>query len=142
MNRNTTLFLLLLLLSPLAFAGIPKDYYKNADGKKKAALKAAMHDIIQPKKVLKYGGGSNSTWSGFYVTDRTSDGYVIDRYSPRSIWRKFSSSDNANYANAPSGMNIEHSFAKSWWGGSTNNAYKDLYNLMPSESGINSDKSN
>ena len=142
MNRNTTLFLLLLLLSPLAFAGIPKDYYKNADGKKKAALKAAMHDIIQPKKVLKYGGGSNSTWSGFYVTDRTSDGYVIDRYSPRSTWRKFSSSDNANDANPPSGMNIEHSFAKSWWGGSTNNAYKDLFNLMPSESGINSDKSN
>ena len=108
MNRNTILFLLLLLLSPLAFAGIPKDYYKNADGKKKAALKAAMHDIIQPKKVLSYGGGSNSTWSGFYVTDRTSDGYVIDRYSPRSTWRKFSSSDNANSANSPSGMNIEH----------------------------------
>ncbi len=43
---------------------------------------------------------------------------------------------------AVSGMNIEHSFPKSWWGGSSNNAYKDLYNLMPSESKINSSKLN
>ncbi len=134
MNRNTTLFLLSLLFPYIVLAGIPEGYYKNADGKKKAALKAAMHDIIQPKKVLTYGSG---TWSGFYVTDRTSDGYVIDRYTDKKYWVKFTSNNSA----AP-GMNIEHSFAKSWWGGSTNNAYKDLFNLMPSESGINSDKSN
>ena len=127
---------------PQAFAGIPEDYYEAANGKKKAELKAAMHNIIRPQKVLSYGSGPNSTWSGFYKTDRTSDGYVIDRYSPRSEWVKFSSSSNENSASAPSGMNIEHSFPKSWWGGSTNNAYKDLFNLMPSESGINSSKSN
>lgn len=131
-----------MLIPCLAVAGIPKDYYKNANGKKKAALKAAMHDIIQPVTVLSYGSGTNSTWSGFYVTDRTSDGYVIDRYSPRSDWVKFSSSASAYSASAPSGMNIEHSFPKSWWGGSNNTAYKDLFNLMPSESLINSDKSN
>ncbi|MBO4550763.1 MAG: endonuclease, partial [Bacteroidaceae bacterium] len=43
---------------------------------------------------------------------------------------------------AVAGMNIEHSFPKSWWGGSNNNAYKDLYNLMPCEQQINTDKSN
>lgn len=142
MKRHTTLFLLSLLIPFLAVAGIPKDYYKNANGKKKAALKAAMHDIIQPVTVLDYGSGLKKTWSGFYVTDRTADGYIIDRYSPRSTWKKFSDSDNANYASAPSGMNIEHSFPKSWWGGGNNNAYKDLFNLMPCESGINSTKSN
>ena len=39
-------------------------------------------------------------------------------------------------------MNIEHSFPRSWWGGNENQAYKDLYNLMPCESKINSSKSN
>lgn len=39
-------------------------------------------------------------------------------------------------------MNIEHSFPKSWWGGAKNQAYEDLYNLMPCESRINSTKSN
>lgn len=142
MKQHITLFLLSLLIPYLALAGIPEGYYTNANGKKKEALKAALHDIIQPVTVLSYGSGANSTWSGFYQTDRTSDGYVIDRYSPRSTWVKFSSSANANSASAASGMNIEHSFPKSWWGGSSNNAYKDLFNLMPCESGINSTKSN
>lgn len=143
MKRHTTLLLLSLLLPCAVLAGIPKDYYNAANGKKKAELKAAMHDIIQPKTVLSYGSGYQKTWSGFYVTDQTSDGYIIDRYSPRSTWKKFSSSDNVNSADAPSGMNIEHSFPKSWWGGGSNvKAYKDLFNLMPCESGINSTKSN
>ena len=41
-----------------------------------------------------------------------------------------------------SGMNIEHSVAKSWWGGTTNNAYKDLYHLNPSDATANSARSN
>ena len=143
MKQHTTLFLLSLLLPYLALADIPENYYTNANGKKKAELKAALHDIIQPIKVLNYGSGAGKTWTGFYKTDRTSDGYVIDRYTNSQYWVQFSSTDNANSASAPSGMNIEHSFPKSWWGGSTGyDSYKDLFNLMPSEAGINSDKSN
>ena len=37
-----------------------------------------------------------------------------------------------------SGMNIEHSVAKSWWGGTNNDAYKDLYHLNPSNTQANS----
>lgn len=137
MIRHTSLFLLMLLLPCLALAGIPENYYKNADGKKKAALKAALHDIIRPKakNLLDYGSGANHTWSGFYITDRTADNQVIDRYS--NDIRYFT-----NSTSAVSGMNIEHSFPKSWWGGSNNEAYKDLYNLMPCEQQINSSKSN
>lgn len=51
------------------------------------------------------------------------------------------SPDNYDY-NAVSGMNIEHSFPKSWWGGTENNAYKDLFNLYPSPSDDNSSKGN
>ena len=140
MKRHTTLLLLLSLIPYIALAGIPEGYYNAANGKKKVALKSAMHSIIQPKTLLNYGGGAGRTWSGFYVTDRLPDNQVIDRYSNDK--RYFSSSDNAYSANAPAGMNIEHSFPKSWWGGANNNAYKDLYNLMPCESGINSSKSN
>ena len=135
MKQHTTLFLLTFLLPFLASAGIPEGYYDAANGKKKAELKAALHDIIQPVTVLNYGSGAGSTWSGFYKTDRTSDNQVIDRYS--NDIRYFT-----NSTSAVAGMNIEHSFPKSWWGGSNNNAYKDLYNLMPCEQQINSDKSN
>ena len=136
MKRHTTLFLLSILIPYLAVAGIPEGYYDAADGKKKAALKAALHNIIQPVTVLSYGSGPNSTWSGFYKTDRTSDNQVIDRYSYDI--RYFTSTTDA-----VSGMNIEHSFPKSWWGGSsTPSAYKDLFNLMPCEKNINSTKSN
>ena len=139
MKRQLALLLQFLLLAPyfihIAYAGVPEGYYTAANGKKKVSLKAAMHDIIQPKNLLDYGSGPGRTWSGFYITDRDAEGYVIDRYS--NDRRQFTSTNSA-----VAGMNIEHSFPKSWWGGANNNAYKDLYNLMPCESGINSSKSN
>lgn len=118
-----------------ALAGHPEHYYSATSGKKKAELKAALHEIIRTASVLNYGSGAGKTWSGFYYTDQTDDGYCIDRYSPER--RQFTS-----LTGAISGMNIEHSFAKSWWGGSQIQAYKDLFNLMPSDSKANSSKSN
>ena len=124
-----------------ALAGIPKGYYAAANGKKKAALKAALHDIIRPlaENELTYGSGAEHTWSGFYQTDRGDDDLVIDRYS---YDKRYFPSNYTNSYSAISGMNIEHSFAKSWWGGTNNEAYKDLFNLMPCEQSINSSKSN
>lgn len=118
-----------------ATADQPEGYYAATAGKKKAELKAAMHNVIRTASVLSYGSGSGKTWSGFYQTDRDEDGYCIDRYSPEM--RQFTSTTGAI-----SGMNIEHSFAKSWWGGSQVQAYKDLFNLMPSDQKANSSKSN
>lgn len=112
-------------------------YAASLKGKKKAELKTAIYNACQPKKVLSYGSGSGSTWSGFSQTDRYDDNKCRDRYS--NDIRYFSS---ANSTSVVSGMNIEHSFPKSWWGGSSNNAYKDLFNLMPCETKINSSKSN
>ncbi len=118
-------------------AEIPEGYYDNAVGLKRDELKGAMHTIISKAHVLAYGSGAGKTWSGFYATDRY-DGYrVRDRYS--NVAHYFSSSDTAA---AVSGMNIEHSFPKSWWGGSVNQAYKDLFNLFPSDTKSNSTKSN
>lgn len=140
MKRTLTLFVLILAASIRVTAGVPLSYYSSVNGHKKGDLKAALHRTIQVQKVLSYGGGSASTWSGFYQTDRMSDGEVRDRYS--NDHRYFASNASASSASAVSGMNIEHSFPKSWWGGTTNNAYKDLFNLMPCEASINSSKSN
>lgn len=137
--RRTVSFVILLVLFSLThsvFASFPEDYYKDVNGKNKSSLKAALHKIIKTADVLDYGKGEGGTWSGFYVTDRTEDNYCIDRYSTNK--RQFSSTTAA-----PSGMNIEHSFAKSWWeGGERMQAYFDLFNLMPSDSEANSKKSN
>ncbi len=117
-------------------ADIPLEYYKSLDGLKGRELKNAVHEIVANNvKMLSYGSGNNSTWWGFYVTDRTEDNEVIDRYS--NDVRYFGSRGSS-----VSGMNIEHSVANSWWGGTKNNAYKDLFELMPCEQKINSSKSN
>lgn len=127
--------LTLLCCAAHALAGIPQGYYSKADGLKKEALKQAMHDIAGKAKVLTYGSGSGHTWAGFYQTDRMEGNKVRDRYSYETFY--FTSPGAV-----PSGMNIEHSFPKSWWGGTKNQAYQDLFNLMPCETKINSAKSN
>lgn len=120
-----------------ASAQIPDGYYSSLKGKKGAELKNAVYNVIKNANVLGYGSGKGKTWGGFWDTDRDSRGYFIDRYSAESDWVKSTSQGAIG-----SGMNIEHSFPKSWWGGGKTQAYKDLYNLMPSESKINSTKSN
>ena len=133
--------LCLVLWALWAAATVPPGYYDGADGLKKTELKAAMKKIVtKVTKMLTYGSGAGHTWTGFYSTDRYNGLCVRDRYS--NDVRRFSSSDSEKAASAVTGMNIEHSFPKSWWGGTSNNAYKDLFNLMPCESKINSSKSN
>ena len=112
-------------------------YAASLKGKKKAELKTALYQLMNSgKTVLEYGSGSANTWWGFYATDRDPQtNQVINRYSSDTFYF-------GSRGNAVSGMNIEHSFPKSWWGGSKNEAYKDLYNLYPSPSNVNSQKSN
>lgn len=113
-------------------------YASALQGKKQAELKTAVYNLCQPSKVLSYGSGSGATWSGFVKTDRI--GSTLECRNRYSTDRYYFSS--TTQTSAISGMNIEHSFPKSWWGGDKNNAYKDLYNLYPSESSANSSKSN
>lgn len=111
-------------------------YAASLKGKKGAELKTALQPLLKPKKVLGYGSGNGNTWSGFYKTDRNpKNNECYNRYSSEKFF--FTSTTNAI-----SGMNIEHSFPKSWWGGGKNDAYKDLYHLYPSPSTGNSQKGN
>lgn len=135
-TKNALLTAMLVAAScTTAMAQIPTGYYDQLDGKKGAELKTAVHETIKDANVLEYGSGTGKTWEGFYSTDRMDDNEVIDRYSNDT--RYFTTKGSV-----VSGMNIEHSFPKSWWGGSKNQAYCDLFNLMPCEQNINSKKSN
>jgi len=132
--RKTFFLLLLSFFSNFLLSQIPAGYYDSAIGKKKAELKTALHLKIMNANVLAYGGGDGKTWSGFVQTDvRPADGLVWDMYSNLRY------SFNGNLAVA--GMNIEHSFAKSWWGGTETQAYKDLHHLNPSDGTANQRKS-
>ena len=134
--KKTALFSLFILFAGCLWAQpLSPAYYRQVQGLNQAALKTALHDLIQPRQVPSYGGkGEGYTWAGFAVADVMPDGSVRDRYS--SEHRSFDG------LNAVAGMNIEHIWANSWWGHTVNNAYCDLFNLYPSDGPANQRKSN
>lgn len=123
-----------LLLTISVWAAIPAGYYDTTDGKNKGELKTALYQIVGYANVLNYGSGAGYTWSGFAQTDVRSDGTVWDMYS-NQIYQ-------FNGVNSVSGMHIEHSLPKSWWGETKNQAYKDLHHLYPADATANIQKSN
>lgn len=130
-------FLLFLLLIPLLIQAeeMPVGYYDAIDGKQDSVLKSTLGQIIRPHTAIPYGSGADKTWGVFYYSDQDEEGYCMDMYCDK--WKKFTS-----VGAVVSGCNIEHSFAKSWWGGSKNDAYKDCYHLNPSNTTANSSRSN
>jgi len=127
MKKLTTSFFLL-FAAFWVVAQLPANYYLSAEGKSGKELKTALHLTIKVGTRASYGSG---TWTGFEKSDLHPDGYVWDMYSLEK--RYFPGGGSA-----PGGMNIEHSVAKSWWGGSNNDAYKDMYHLNPSDQRANS----
>ena len=136
MKRILTYILLLLFVTT---AMAQADYYKSVDGTKGGAtLKTALYNLIKDHKKISYGSGEEKTWGAFYTTDAVVENgkrRVLDMYSNEK--RYFGSKGSA-----VSGMNIEHSVAKSWWGGTENYAYCDIHHLNPSDQNANSRKSN
>lgn len=113
-------------------------YYASIEGMQDSVLKSALSQIINCGVRYRYGSGRNHTWEAFYHTDRdTTDNRVLDMYS-----------DNLRYFNperptaSVAEFDIEHMFPKSWWGGTVNKAYCDLYHLVPGDYSANRSKSN
>ena len=111
---------------------LPEGFYNSVDGLKDCELKGTLKELIRDHTVIPYGEGS---WEVFYYADQNEEGYCMDMYC--DDWKKFGAPGSA-----VSGCNVEHSFAKSWWGGAKNDAYKDCYHLNPSNSDANSARSN
>jgi len=147
MKKNLTLFSFLLLLGFNSYASIPTGYYNSLEGKKGAALKTELHNIIcqDTTHYLGYGSGTGKTWQGFYSTDRNpTTNQVLDMYT--DSLRYFASNYvTLGYPGFGSTIEIEHSVPKSWWGCDITHpdcAARDLNHLCPADGKANNYKSN
>ena len=128
--RQTILAVAALFVGLTATAAAPAGYYSSLIGKKEGDLKTAIYNLTHNfTKVSSY----NALPQYFFHTDV---------YPNSNRWWDMYS-DIPLYGPSFSGLNREHSFPKSWWGGSTNvGAYVDLNHLYPSEMRANTAKSN
>lgn len=118
------------------FADIPSGYYSSLNGKSEASLKSAIH-------LLLYNHTKVSSYSDlpkyFQRTDVHKD--ITDNRGNPMWWDMYA--EIPLYTPSFSGLNREHAFPKSWWGGdSSTPAYTDLNHLYPSEKEANTAKSN
>ena len=135
MKKITTL-LMTLLLGITAYASIPDNYYTNALGKQDEDLMSALERIIFTHTQLDY----NYLWKAFNYTDKGADGYYIDMYSTCKYNYNSTHVGNATYVGQ--GLNREHSFPKSWFGGEVYPMYTDLTMLIPTDAYVNQRRSN
>ena len=130
-----TLFLQIFTLTIFA----QHEYFVNIDGVRGGAvMKDSLHNIIKKHNRIGYGCGGNRTWHAFYVTD------AIEKEGKHNVIDRYSSNDYlfTEQGESVPGMHIEHSVAKSWWGGTKNDAYHDLHHLNPADAIANIRKNN
>lgn len=114
----------------IAKAEIPAGYYTPLNGKSDGELKTAIYNLVRNFTQV-------SSYSALPQYFQQTDVYP----ESRRWWDMYS--DIPLYAPSFNGLNREHSFPKSWWGGSTTvSAYVDLNHLYPSEKDANMAKSN
>ena len=111
-------------------------YYQNANGKKGAALKTTMGDIIRPHTDIGYGG----LWEAYKQTDTRSDGYVRDWYSKTTNYRHIT--DKAgSYSKEGDCYNREHTVPQSWFNESSP-MKADIVHVVPTDGYVNNRRSN
>ena len=132
---------------------IPTGFYDAINGTQDSVLKSTLSLLVRGGERYEYGANqyhtsSNppawekgdlkayGTWQALPLTDMHPDGIVWDMYS--NCVRYYPNKQGESGCS----LNIEHCLPKSWWGGTVNEAYKDLYNLNPSDQRANSQKSN
>ncbi len=116
-------------------AEIPVSYYRTASGKKEGELKTALHKLL-------YNHTEVSSYNALPDYFRRTDVYPQNNGRYGEWWDMYGNIP-LYVRNGFRGLNREHSFPKSWWGGSTTTpAYVDLNHLYPSEAAANMAKSN
>lgn len=136
MKKIFSTLLLALLIGGTAMADIPNGYYNNAIGKQDEALMTALEGIIYTHSLLGY----NYLWDCYPTTDVGSDGYYIDMYSTCKYNHDSPHPGNASYVGQ--GLNREHSFPKSWFGGEVDPMFTDLTMIIPADAYVNQRRSN
>lgn len=137
LRRNAATMAMLLWL-PCSLWAQQATYYAAATGEKGAALKTALAEIIGDHTVRTY----KDLWEDFKTTDRRDDGCVWDMYSNITNF-EFGTDQAGNFNGEGQKYNREHSFPKSWWGGSTSlPCYTDLFHLYPTDGYVNGMRGN
>lgn len=153
MKRHLLLFAIIVCSVSLVAEDIPVGYYDAIDGLQDSILKSTLSLIVRGGDRYEYGtnqyhSSSNppewqkgdlkayGTWQALPFTDYLPGNEVWDMYSNCVRYYPNKIGDSG------CSLNIEHCLPKSWWGGTINEAYKDLYNLNPSDQRANNQKSN
>jgi len=135
LSKIATLVAIVAFIDSDATATIPNGYYSAAENKTKQELLTALYNIIHSHTKISYDG----LWEAYKTTDTGSDGYFIDMYSTA----KYTASDKCgNYSSVGDCVNREHSFPKSWWGGTKDEKYSDIFHLYPTDGKVNNQRSN
>ncbi len=131
------------VISISVFSQIPPGYYNQAGGLNGEALQQALHNIIKNHNDLGYG----DLWEAFEDTDKKSNGKVWDIYSdvpggtpPYQF--NFGSDQCGNYSGEGDCFNREHSFPRSWFGGTVPPMNSDLFHIYPTDGYVNGQRSN
>lgn len=153
MKRLISLSIVAMFALSLMAEAIPAGYYDAINGKQDSILKTTLSLLVRGGDRYEYGINqyhttSNppewekgdlkalGTWQALPQTDYLPGNQVWDMYSNCIRYYPNKLGDSG------CSLNIEHCLPKSWWGGIVNEAYKDLYNLNPSDQRANSQKSN
>ncbi len=123
-------------------------YYASVGNETCADLKTLLHHLIDNHTVVSY----SSLWTHYQTTDdhlndNGNEVIVWDVYSdnPTGAENEFTfvAEQCGNYGQEGDCYNREHSFPKSWWGGSTSvPAYTDIFQVIPADGWINGIRSN
>ena len=153
MKKHLFLVITVLFSVGMMAEDIPTGFYDAINGTQDSVLKSTLSLLVRGGERYEYGvttyhTSSNppewekgdlkayGTWQALPLTDMHPDGIIWDMYSNcvRYYPNKLGESGCS--------LNIEHCLPKSWWGGENNEAYKDLFNLNPSDARANQQKSN
>ncbi|WP_456271350.1 endonuclease [Bacillus sp. AK031] len=113
---------------------VEEAYYEEARGKTGLALKSALHNIIDDHRMLSYNG----VWEALRVTDEdpSNRNNVILLYTGRSQSKQSNGGGSEDW-------NREHVWAKSHGSfGTSQGAGTDLHHLRPTDTTVNSSRSN
>lgn len=123
---------------------IPTGYYNTANGKTGETLQIALYNIIKGHTVVTY----DNLWDAFYKTDKKPNDSVWDMYSdvpggtPPYQFVFYSEQCGVGGGGVEGDCySREHSFPKSWFGGTISPMYSDLFHIYPVDQYVNNQRS-
>ena len=136
MKRKQITTLMVMLLASCAWAQGPNNtgtYYSTANGKKGAALKTALHNIIKSPSVTSYDG----LIEAYKKTDKRPDGCIRDWYSNAT---NYTWNDRNGNSAEGAGWNREHSVPQSWFS-KASPMKSDVVHVVPTDCYVNGRRS-